>query len=32
MIKEKRTLLEMMAELDVEDQDVYDSQERIARK
>lgn len=32
MIKEKRSLMEMMAELDVDDQAIYDAQERIAKK
>lgn len=32
MIKEKRSLMEMMAELDVDDQAIYDAQERIAKR
>jgi hypothetical protein len=32
MLKEKRTLMEMMAELDVDDQAIYDAQERIAKR
>lgn len=32
MMKEKRTLMEMMAELDVDDQSIFDAQERIAKK
>ena len=32
MLKEKRSLMEMMAELDVDDQAIYDAQERIAKK
>lgn len=32
MMKEKRTLMEMMAELDVDDQAIYDAQERIAKR
>jgi len=32
MLKEKRTLMEMMAELDVDDQAIFDAQERIAKR
>ena len=32
MLKEKRSLMEMMAELDVDDQAIYDAQERIAKR
>ena len=32
MVKEKRSLMEMMAELDVDDQAIYDAQERIAKR
>ena len=32
MLKEKRTIMEMMAELDVDDQSIFESQERIAKK
>lgn len=31
-MKEKRTIMEMMAELDVEDEKIYESQQRIANK
>lgn len=32
MLKEKRSLMEMMAELDVDDQAIFDAQERIAKR
>ena len=32
MMREKKTLMEMMAELDCDDQAIYDSQTRIAKK
>ena len=32
MMKDKKTILEMMAELDVDEQNIFDSQERLARK
>ncbi len=32
MMREKRTLMEMMAELDVDDQAILDAQERIAKR
>jgi hypothetical protein len=32
MLKEKRSFMEMMAELDVDDQAIYDAQERIAKR
>ena len=32
MMKEKRTLMEMMAELDVEDEKIAEAQQRIANK
>ena len=32
MLKEKRTIMEMMAELDVDDQAIFDAQERIAKR
>ncbi len=32
MFKEKRSLMEMMAELDVDDQAIFDAQERIAKR
>jgi hypothetical protein len=32
MLKEKRSLMEMMAELDVDDQAIFEAQERIAKK
>jgi hypothetical protein len=32
MLSEKRTIMEMMAELDVDDQSIYDAQERIAKR
>jgi len=32
MLKEKRSIMEMMAELDVDDQAIFDAQERIAKR
>ena len=32
MRKDKRTLMEMMAELDVDEQAIFDAQERIAKR
>jgi hypothetical protein len=32
MLKEKRSLMEMMAELDVDDQAIFEAQERLAKK
>lgn len=32
MLKEKRSLMEMMAELDVDDQAIFDAQERLAKR
>lgn len=32
MMKDKKSLLEMQAELDVDEQIIFDSQERIAKK
>lgn len=32
MLKEKKSLMEMMAELDVDEQAIFDAQERLAKK